>query len=92
MKANYGYSDASGEYYISIVNDKCSDGCTKCVDACPENVFEIEIDDYDEPMARVRNEIIKDLKYTCGPCKPVDGSRELKCQLACPWGSINHAW
>ena len=89
--ANYGYTDGSGDYYITIDGDKC-DGCVRCVDACPENVLEVILNDYDEQVAKVRDEVVKNLKYVCGPCKPVGSLRELKCQIACPTGAITHSW
>ena len=47
MLANYGYADASGEYYITIDTDKCN-GCGACEQVCPKNIFEMIQDDYDE--------------------------------------------
>ena len=89
--ANYGYSDASGHYYISIDSDRC-DGCGQCVKACLQNVFEVEPDDYDDPVARVRSNMTKELKYTCSPCKPTTGQRKLECEKACPSDAIKHSW
>jgi len=89
--ANYGYTDASGDYYITIDSQKC-DGCGKCVDACPEKVFEVITDDYDNLVARVRNGVVRNLKYICGPCKPVSGAKELKCLRSCEKGAISHSW
>ena len=34
MKANYGYKDGSGEYYITIDTELCN-SCSKCVEVCP---------------------------------------------------------
>ncbi len=72
MLANYGYKDGSGDYFIAIDTDKCN-GCAKCVDACPQSVFEMGDDDSDplreEPVARVSGEQRKKLKYACAPCK-----------------------
>lgn len=72
MIANYGYKDGSGDYFISIDTDKCN-GCEKCVEACPQSVFEIGSDDADpfreEPVAKVGEDQRKKLRYTCAPCK-----------------------
>lgn len=89
--ANYGYSDASGDYYITIDSQKC-DGCGKCVNACPEKVLEIMTDDYDALVAKVRDEVVQNLKYICAPCKPVSRARELKCVMSCEKGAISHSW
>lgn len=89
--ANYGYSDASGDYYITIDSEKC-DGCGKCVEACPQKVFEVIVDDYDAPVARVRDCCVRELKYVCARCKPLGGERRLSCQEACPGGAISHCW
>jgi len=89
--ANYGYTDGSGDYYITIDSDKC-DGCAKCVEVCPQAVLEVITDDYDELVAKVRDDCVHNLKYLCAVCKPVSGPRELPCQDACPWESITHSW
>ncbi len=89
--ANYGYTDGSGEYYLVLDTDKC-DGCAKCVEACPQDVLGVEVDDYDDLVALVRQEHRKNLKYVCAPCKPVTGTRDLKCQTACPTQAISHSW
>ena len=88
--ANYGYTDGSGDYYISVNTDKC-DGCNKCVNACPQQIFEIVMDDYDNLVAKVRDQLVKEIKYLCAPCKPAGGV-ELKCQTACIPGAITHSW
>ncbi len=45
-KANYGYKDGSGEYFITIDTDLCN-SCEKCVEACPAGVLEIAEDELD---------------------------------------------
>ncbi|MBU1056567.1 MAG: 4Fe-4S binding protein [Proteobacteria bacterium] len=72
MLANYGYKDGSGDYFITIDTDKCN-GCEKCVQACPQSVFEMGEDDSDpmreDLVARVSGEQRKKLKYACAQCK-----------------------
>ena len=95
MLANYGYKDGSGEYFITIDTDKC-DGCKKCAEACPYQVLEIT-DDPNDPMREVPVAIVKDsqrkkIKYSCAPCKPNTGMKELPCMAACPTDAILHSW
>ncbi len=95
MKANYGYKDGSGEYYITIDTELCN-GCTKCVEACPENVLEVvenEMDPLAEDLvARVSDEHRKKIKYSCAPCKPTTEPRTLPCVQSCEPGAISHSW
>lgn len=89
--ANYGYKDGSGDYFISIDTGKCN-GCGKCVEACPEDAFEVILDDYDDEVAQIKVKHRKNLKYLCGPCKPVSNRPELPCVKACEEGAIQHSW
>lgn len=95
MIANYGYTDGSGTYFISVDTDKC-DGCGKCVEACPYGVLEVVDDPYDPleggMIAIVTEEQHKKIKYTCMPCKPASGKRELPCVIACPTDAMTHSW
>lgn len=108
MKANYGYMDGGGSYFITIDTDKCN-GCGQCVPACPQSAFELGPDDADpmrdEPVAKVVPTERKKLKYTCTPCKQyltslsgteteesVEGMKKLPCVVACAAGAISHSW
>ena len=98
MLANYGYKDASGDFFITIDTDKC-DGCGDCVTACPEDVFEVvdedpndPLRDEDEPVAMVADEKKKKLKYECNPCKPPSNRPPLPCEEACKTRAISHSW
>ena len=91
MRANYGYADGSGEWYVTIDTDRC-DGCGKCVDACPQTALAVELNDYDEEVATVAAEHRKKVKYTCGPCKPLGQEAVEPCHAACPHDAISHSW
>jgi Fe-S-cluster-containing hydrogenase component 2 len=96
MLANYGYSDGSGDFFITIDTDKC-DGCGACVSACPRNVFETADEDpndpfRDEPLAVVGSDKRKKVKYECNPCKPEGNRPSLPCVEACDAGAISHSW
>jgi NAD-dependent dihydropyrimidine dehydrogenase PreA subunit len=96
MLANYGYKDASGDFFITIDTDKC-DGCGDCVIACPVDVFEVVDEDphdplREEPVAMVADDKKKKLKYECSPCKPLSNRPPLPCVEACKAGAISHSW
>jgi len=96
MLANYGYKDASGDFFITIDTDKC-DGCGDCVPACPVEVFMAVDEDpndplRDEPVAMVAADKKKKLKYECGPCKPPSDRPPLPCVEVCKAGAISHSW
>ncbi len=93
MKAHYGYKDGAGDFFIIIDTDKCADcGDRACVSACPEEVLEIVIDDYDDEVAAVVEDHRKKVKYSCAPCKPDRDRSPLPCVAACAPGAITHSW
>lgn len=89
--AHYGYTDGSGDWYISVDTGRC-DGCGDCVTACPVGVLETVLDDYDDTVVAVREEHRKNLKFACAPCKPVEERPPLPCVQACPHEAIVHSW
>jgi ferredoxin len=94
MRASYGYTDGAGDWYLIIDSDRC-DGCAKCVDICPEGVLEVrenELDPMsDEPVAAVKNEHRKKIRYSCAPCRPGCGAQPAPCVAACEPGAISHS-
>jgi NAD-dependent dihydropyrimidine dehydrogenase PreA subunit len=96
MLANYGYSDGSGSYFITIDTDEC-DGCGDCAAVCPAQVFEVIEEDpndpfREEPLVTVRRDKRKKVKYECGPCKPSSERPTLPCVKACKAHAISHSW
>ena len=97
MKANYGYEDGSGFYYITIDGDVCATCVDRgCVGACPQDVFIIEMDDYDDHVAVVREDARKRLREICAACKVAtaeEGKRsDPACVLACAAGALKPSW
>jgi hypothetical protein len=93
MIANYGYRDGSGEYYLTIDTDRCLDCEGRwCVDACPQALFVIEADDYDDEVATIVIAARKQLKEKCSGCKGSGGYRTLPCTTACVPAAITHSW
>jgi len=96
MLANYGYKDASGDFFITIDTEKCS-GCGDCLNACSSSIFIIaDQDPYDpmrqEPVAVVAENKRKRLQYECSACKPAAERPTLPCVEACKTGAILHSW
>ena len=93
MKANYGYLDGSGQFFITIDTDHCIE-CAHhgCIEACPKSMFGMIVDDYDDEVAEIKDEFRKKLKYECADCKPVTDRPPLPCQQACTPGAIEHSW
>lgn len=96
MLANYGYSDGSGNYFITVDTKKCN-GCGDCVSACPAGVFQVLYEDpndpvNDKPLAMIKLDKKNKIKYECGPCKPSTARPPLPCVAACKTGAISHSW
>jgi len=97
MISNYGYEDGSGFYYITIDGDACVACTTRaCVEACPQGVYALEMDDYDDLVAIVTEAARKRLREVCSSCKGQNGNgggqRDLPCTSACTAGAIRHSW
>jgi len=93
MIANYGYQDGSGVYYVTIDTTRCADCAGHwCAAACPQSLFIIETDDYDDEVATVANSARNRLKECCAPCKTRGAHAPLPCTAACRLGAITHSW
>lgn len=91
MLANYGYSDGTGDYFITIDTDKC-DACARCVPVCPQSVFEVLPDDYEKKVAMVRESLIRRIGYVCPGSKACSKEKADNCHSICPQGAISHSW
>jgi len=95
MKANYGYKDGAGDFFITVDTDRC-DGCGKCVPACPSQVMEVGEDENDplneNKVAKVSGLQRKKLKYACAQCKPDHDRKKEPCKAACPKDALAHSW
>ncbi len=94
MIANYGYKDGSGDWYVTIDTDKCN-GCGKCPEVCPAKILTVGPDEVDifreEPVAFVRYEERKKIRYSCAPCQPGYGIEQAPCGEACEPKAISHS-
>ena len=65
---------------------------------CPPRILEVGPDDVDifreEPVAFVKQEERKKIKYACAPCRPTESGKMAPCVTACKPGAISHsdAW
>ena len=91
MKINYGYSDGTGEYYITLDSSKC-DGCGKCIPACPSNIWELSRNDHGQPKVRVKEEMRKKIHLACPGYKTCSAAHTPNCHSACPNTAISHSW
>ena len=91
MKAHYGFSDGSGEYYVTVDTELCR-GCGACVPACPRGLFEVQPDDWDEPKATMRRDLVHRLADLCPGHDACQRHLPTTCQKTCPSGALRHSW
>ena len=94
MKANFGYKDGAGEFFIELDTDLCN-GCGDCVPACPAGILELRENEYD-PLGETQIVVVREanrktIKYDCAPCKGA-AHPELPCVKACQPNAIRHSW
>lgn len=90
MKVQYGYTDGTGDYFITIDTALC-DGCGRCVEACPQHLLAVFSEDGSHLKAGVREEVRKKLAYLC-PGIAACARNPSDCHRACPKGAISHSW
>jgi predicted CoA-substrate-specific enzyme activase len=91
MKISYGYSDGTGDYFITIDSGKC-DGCGKCTEACYAGNLELAGNDQGQAKARVKDEVRKKIHLTCPGHIACSASHPVNCHSACPRDAIGHSW
>ena len=90
-RVNYGYSDGTGEYFITVDNRRC-DGCGECVLVCPGGVFSVARNDSDEPKAVVREALRQELAFACPGLEACRRSLPRHCHAVCPQDALGHSW
>jgi len=90
-KIGYGYSDGTGEYFITVDNAHCN-GCGKCVPVCPGNVLAMAPDDTGQMKAVVREEVRQSLAFACPGFEACNRTHPANCHTVCPGGAISHTW
>jgi predicted CoA-substrate-specific enzyme activase len=90
-KVQYGYSDGTGEYFITIDNNLCN-GCGECAENCPAGIFVMEKDGSSPPRATVSKDNRKRLALLCPGKECCPRGEENNCQEICPLHAITHSW
>jgi benzoyl-CoA reductase subunit A len=90
-KTSYGYSDATGEYYITVDNSQC-DGCTKCVEACYAGNLEMVNNEQGLTKAAVKEGIRKRIHLACPGYKACSANHTVNCHSVCPDNALEHSW
>ncbi len=94
MIANYGFTDGSGDWYVTIDTGKC-DGCGRCLGVCPAKILDVGPDEIDvfrqEPVAFVKRTERKKIRYCCAPCRPGYGDTPSPCVRVCESKAISHS-
>jgi len=89
MKVHYGYSDGTGDYFITIDTERC-DGCGECVPACPSGILAVARDDSAQPKAAVKEDVRKKLALLCPGFGFCSSRYEANCHRVCPKNAISH--
>ncbi len=90
-KVQYGYNDATGDYYITIDTGKCN-GCRSCVSACPVGIFEVVSENGRQPKAIVKDSIRKKLSILCPGYTSCSSNNQVNCRSTCPGKAISLTW
>lgn len=91
MKIHYGYSDGSGDYFITIDNELCN-GCGQCETACPAKILEIGKTEDGNTRAMVSEVSRKRVSYLCPGFTGCSKANEINCHSVCEKNAISHSW
>jgi predicted CoA-substrate-specific enzyme activase len=91
MKIQYGYSDGTGEYFITVDTSLCS-GCGECVEVCPAFLFALETNDAGNDKAVIKEEHRKKIASLCPGADACRESNGKNCQSVCQPQAISHSW
>jgi ferredoxin len=89
-KMQYGYSDGTGEYFITIDTEKC-DGCGECIEACPAGVFMMS-ENGGTSAAIVREDLRKRLSFVCPGHDACAASHGETCRTVCAQQALDISW
>lgn len=91
IKAQYGYADGTGEYFIAIDTELC-DGCGKCAEACPAGILAAQLGEQGLIKAKVKEEARKKLGFLCPGFQACQQANKMNCHSACLNNAISHSW
>lgn len=89
-KVNYGYSDGTGTYYITIDSGKC-DSCAACVNTCPNTLLALS-NENGKTAAVIKPEMRKKISQSCPGISTCRNHIEKTCQSVCKNNAISHSW
>ena len=91
MKIQYGYSDGTGEYFVTIDTGRCN-GCGECVKTCPADIFTLQKHGQNQPVIEVKEESRKRLALLCPGATSCQAKEGQNCHDVCPMDAITHSW
>jgi predicted CoA-substrate-specific enzyme activase len=91
MKIHYGYTDGSGDYFITVDNELCN-GCGACISACPAHILELGKDDNGDSKAAVSDSARKKISFLCPGYHRCSLANEVNCHSQCNKNAISHSW
>ena len=91
MTVHYGYTDGTGDYFITIDSGRC-DGCGDCVEACPAGVLVLAREDGNQPRAKLREDARKRIALLCPGFDSCSSRNEANCHSVCLKDAIAHTW